>query len=514
MLTRKLLFLLGFLFAYTISFSQDGTRSIGYSTRALGRGGTEIGFFDSPALMLTNPGGLSFIKSSMLAVNGIFMLPAPKFANYKNVNGVTNTTLLNDNVNGENNLYVLPSLVYIHKFDKSKFTLGIGAITSGGMGADFMLNHELFKNSTGGYVQQKYHSKFAIIENGLSVSYLFTPDFSVGISGEFVYSQLEFITPYSLSPSLLKGQATPTMTFGQMFAAPRNVGGLDYKEVTSAADMNGLKSYSFSGKIGLAYKFNDAFSMGASYSAPIPLNFKNGKAQLDMTYQFNDASGRAVQNIMGRYPGITQQAALDTVMHQFLLMGINPANGFVSTYDIENKFEVPQSFGFGLMYSPAPRLKFGFDFEWINWTKSFDKMVMTLKNGTNANINKMLAAGGTGQTDLIIDFLLNWKDAVILKFGGEYEFSDKFIARLGYAYGTNPIPTSTIIPIIPAVLEHHIMGGFSYNFSKKFVTNFALEYGLNSKVTNISPNLIAAEYNNSTTSLKNFIGHISFAYMF
>jgi len=100
-------------------------------------------------------------------------------------------------------------------------------------------------------------------------------------------------------------------------------------------------------------------------------------------------------------------------------------------------------------------------------------MSLTLKNGTNSNINRMLAAGGTGQPDLNVDFLLNWKDAVILKFGGEYDFSDKFTARLGYAYGTKPYSGSTIIPIIPAILEHHLMGGFSYNFTKKFTLDIA-----------------------------------------
>jgi long-subunit fatty acid transport protein len=513
MTTKSILFLFVFLFVYSVSNSQDGTRSIGYSTRAIGRGGTEIGFFDSPSLMLTNPGGLSFITSSMLAANGIFMIPPPKFKNYKNVNGVTNTTILND-AEGEKNLYVLPSLSYIHKLNKSKFTLGAGAITSGGMGADFMLNHELFKDASGNYVQQKYHSRFAIIESGISIAYLITPEFSAGISGEFVYSQLEFTNPFSLSPTVMKGQATPTMTFGQMFAAPRSYGGLNYKEVTSSAEMKGLKSYTFSGKAGIAYKFNDGFSIGASYSAAIPLRFKNGTSTLDMTAQFTDASGRAVQNVMARYPEITVQAAKDSVTRSFLQMGIDATKGFVSAYDIENSFEAPQSFGIGLMYSPIPKLKFGLDFEWINWSKSFDKMTLTLRNGTNANINKMLAAGGTGQADLIIDFLLNWKDAVILKFGGEYEFSDKFTVRLGYAYGSNPIPTTTIIPIIPAILEHHFMGGFSYYITKNFVTNVAFEYGLNHTLTASNPSLIAAEYNNSQASLKNLLGHISFAYIF
>lgn len=510
---KSLLFLFLFLSIYSVSNSQDGTRSIDYSTRSFGRGGTGIGFFDNTSLILTNPGGLTFLKSSELTANAIFMFPSPAFKNYENVNGVTNTTVLNDK-NGDNNIFVLPSLSYVHKFKESKFTVGAGIFTTGGMGADFTLNHILFKNTDGSYAPQSYSSRFAIIESGLSAAYKITPDFSVGITGEFVYSTLKLTSPFTLSPSILKGQATPTMTFGQMFAAPRSVGGLGYTEVTSSAKMQDLSSYTFGGKIGIAYKFNDVFSMGANYSLPVDLKYKNGTADLDMTAQFTDASGRAVQNVMARYPGISVGAATDTVLHSFLAMGINPANGFVSTYDIENSFEIPQSFGVGFMYSPIPKLKFGLDFEWLNWSKSFDKMTITLRNGTNANINTMIGAGGTGQSDLVIDFLLKWKDAVILKFGGEYEFDDKITARLGYAYGTNPITGATIMPIIPAVLEHHFTAGMSYNFTKKFTGNIAFEYGLNNKVTGYNPSLIAAEYNNSETSLKNLLGHLSFSYNF
>ena len=513
MITKSILFLFLFLFVYSISNSQYGTRSIDYSTRSFGRGGTEIGFFDNTSLILTNPGGITFLKSSVLTANSIFMLPSMTFKNYRNVNGVTNSTLLN-NATGDKTLFVLPSISYVHKFKDSKFALGAGVFTTGGMGADYALNHELFKDASGNYIPQTYSSRFGIIESGLSLAYQFTRDFSVGVTGEFIYSTLKFTNPFSLSPAILKGQATPTMTFAQLFSYPRVVGGLGYNEVTSSANMNGLNSYSFGGKIGIAYKFNDAFSMGASYSMPVPLNFKNGKSDLDMTAQFTDASGRAIQNVMGRYPGITLQAAKDSVLHQFLAMGVNPANGFAGSYDLENSFKIPQSFGIGMMYAPYPKLRFALDFEWLNWSKAFDKMALVLRNGTNTNINRMLAAGGPGQPDLLVDFLLDWKDAVILKVGTEYDFSDKFTARIGYAYGSNPVPNTTGIPIIPAILEHHFTGGVSYNFSKSFTCNLAIEYGLKNKQTAANPSLIAAEYNLSESSLQNLLGHISFSYQF
>lgn len=514
MRNRLLLSILIILVCFTTVYSQNGTRSVDYSTRSFGRGGTSIGLWDSPSLLLSNPGGLSYMKNSELTANGIFMIPGYTFINYKkDASGNTTATELN-NSDGEKNLYVLPSISYIHKFKDSKFTLGVGFFTTGGMGAEYNLNHELFKDASGNYVQKLYKSNFAVMEAPLTVSYKIIPELSIGLTAELVYSQLEFINPFSLPPDILKGTAMPGMTFGQLFSMPRTMGGLGYSELTSYAEMNELNTFSYGGKIGVAYKVNDKFSLGASYSLPIPLKFTDGKAKLDMTDQFNDASFRAVQNVMARYPGITIQQARDSVLHQFIAMGINPANGFEAEYSIDNEFEMPQSFGFGIGYAPMSTLRFGFDFEWINWSKALDQMDLTLRNGTNSNINKMLSKGGTGQEELKVPFLLKWKDAVLLKFGGEYDFSKKFTLRLGYSYGTNPIPPETIIPVIPTVIEHHIMGGFTFNIIDKFAMNMALEWAVKNDVTGTNPHLIASEYINSKTGLENFVGHLSFTYGF
>ena len=233
-----------------------------------------------------------------------------------------------------------------------------------------------------------------------------------------------------------------------------------------------------------------------------------------MSAQFNDAFGRDVVNVMNKYHISDPAVARTIVMNNFSALGIDITKGFTGQYDISDEFEIPQSVGFGINYNPSPCLRLGFDFEWINWKKSFDKMKLTLTNGTNSNINILLGQGGVGQPDFNVDFLMNWKDAVILKFGGEYDLSKKSTIRLGYAYGTNPVPEEAAIPIIPAVLVHHIMAGFSYALTERLNTNVAIEYGLNNKVTNSGTSIVASEYNYSTVELKNMLGHLSLTYNF
>lgn len=512
-------FLLFFVLVLYSSFiySQDGTRAIDYNTRSTGRGGVSIGFFDNPSVMLTNPAGMSFLKNDMLDANAIFMVPPPKFTNYKkDASGNTTNELLNNAVDGGKTLYILPSLAYVRKIS-NKLTLGAGVFTTGGMGSDLTLNHELYKDASGNYIPQTYHSRFSTVQGGISGAYKITDKFSVGVTAQLLWASLEFKNPFSMSPYLMVGvmSSATGMTYGQHFAGSRDTStmGLGYSEVTSSADMKELNAYSFAGKVGLAYKFSDKFSVGVSYSAPVPLKFKNGISNLDMSAQFNDAFKREVVNVVNKYH-VSSETAKTMVLAQFTSLGIDITKGFTAQYDIDNKFEIPQSVGFGLNYNPSERLRLGFDFEWINWKKSFDKMTLTLRNGTNSNVNILLGQGGVGQRDFVVDFIMNWKDAIILKFGGEYDLSKKTTVRLGYAYGTNPVPDEAAVPIIPAVLIHHITAGFSYTLTERLTTNVAVEYGLNNKVTNGGTSIVASEYNKSTVELRNLLGHLSLTYNF
>jgi long-chain fatty acid transport protein len=518
MIRKSLLLLPLFLFCYSLAISQDGTRAIDYNTRSTGRGGVSIGFFDNPSTMLTNPAGMSFIRKPVLNANAIFMVPPTHFKNYvKDANGNTTSTILND-ADGEKMLYVMPSLSYVHNFKNSKFTLGAGVFTTGGMGTEGKYNHQLFASPSfsTNYQQQIYRSRFAVVESAISGSYMITPQFSVGITGEFVYSTLELAQPFSLPPSFLKGAfvsaLTGPTTYGAYFSGNKPLG-LGYKELTASAEMTNLKSYTFGGKIGFAYKLNEKFSAGASYTMSVPLNYKNGSATMDMSAQFNEASVISTMNVMGILH-ISADSAAKIVAATFAANGVNPYAGFVANYDVNNEFKTPQSFGAGFMYSPSPKIRLGFDFEWLNWSKAFEKMTLTLTNGSNSNINKMLVNGAPGSDALVVEFPMKWKDAIILKFGGEFDASKVLTLRAGYSYSQNPIPSETIIPIMPAILVHHIMAGCSIDLIKQLTLNLALEYGLNNSVTGSNPHQVATEYNNSESSLKNLLGHISFTYNF
>ncbi len=484
------------LVVYSGVYSQSGTKMLGVNAKSIGRAGTILGTFDSPDLMMSNPAGISFMENSVVDFNLSLMFPSTHFKNS-----------LND-VDGDKNTFVMPDLAYVNKYKDSKFTWGAGLFTAGGMGADFSLKHELFRNQNGEYELQKYHSMLAVMQGGLSAAYKLTENFSIGLSAHAVFSMLEFSMPYSLNPSIMQGVAMPGMTFGQMFAAPPSMGGFGYTEVTAKAEMTELSGYGFNGKIGLAYVVNENLSFGVSYTLPTTINYKNGKANMDMTAQLNDAFGKAVQGYMMQNPSATMLEAQGEVMNQFAGMGIDFSKGVVADYDLEVELSFPQIIGFGFAYSPTDDLSISCDFEWQNWKSAFDKMTINLSNGTNANINKMLGNSGAFQ----MEFPMNWKDVIAVKLGGEYDVNKELTLRLGYSYNQNPVPETTVFPVFPAIVQHHLTIGGSYKLTNLLTVHAAFETALNNSMDASNDNIIANEYKNSTSELSTIITHVALSY--
>lgn len=305
------------LFAASTAFATHGTRMVGYNAQSVGRGGTGIGIFDSPSLMMSNPAGIAFLNSPTIDGSFSLMIPGMHFINAHNKQA------------GETNYFPIMGLGYVNPQKEADWSWGIGAFTQGGMGADFTLNHDLFRNQNGAFIPQEYHSKLAVMQGGPTVAYRLTQDFAIGLSAHLKYSMLEFKMPYSLSPSIMKGVINPAtgMTFGDLFAAPPAQGGFGYSEVTAAAAMDNLSAFGFGAKIGFAYRLNDRISLGLNYTSPTTMKYKKGAASMDMTAQMNDAFGKAVQGYMMQNPEATPQQAQAAVMQQFGQMGIDLTKG-------------------------------------------------------------------------------------------------------------------------------------------------------------------------------------------
>lgn len=482
----------------TVTRSQNGTRLIGFDAVTSGRGGTVTGFFDNPSLIMNNPAGLSFLKSSQADLSISLMAPRVHFQNDLN------------NTYGKNNIFPLGCISYAHK-GKNKLSYGFGVFTQGGMGADFNLNHSLYKDQNNNYVPQPYHSKFAVMQAGGSLAYQLNKQLSVGVTADLVYGQVEFQMPMAMPASMLKGVIDPQtgMTFGDLFAGGYEIGGLGYSELVASANMKSLTAFGFNGKIGLAYKPNNKFSLGINYSLPVNLTYRDGKTDMDMSYQMNDAFGKVVNMILQQYPGTTPEQAQQAAMGMFGQMGIDLSKGAKDTYNAKAKFGLPQSVAVGIAYSASKKLRLALDAEWINWEKAFDQMDITLTGGTNPNINTMMGTPGT----IAMAFPMYWKNTIVIRSGAEYDLNRQLTLRAGYVYGSNPVPSTTIFPVFPAIVQHHVTAGASVRLSKAWVLNGAYEYAFRNNQKSVADSYVANEYNNSVSGLENHIFHVSVSWL-
>jgi long-chain fatty acid transport protein len=480
------------------SFSQNGTKLIGYDAVTSGRGGSATGTFDNPSLIVNNPAGISFLKSTELDVSFSLMTPSVYFKN-----------TLND-TKGKNNLFPLGCISYVKPGHK-KIAYGFGIFTQGGMGADFTMNHYLFTDQSGNTIPQTYHSNFAVMQGMGNIAYKISKSLSIGVTAGIVYSQMAFQMPMSMPPSMLRGVINPQsgFTFGDMFSAPPQSGGLGYTELVAAANLKDLSAYEFNGKIGLAYQPSKNFSFGISYTLPVNLNYKKGNAQMDMTAQMNNAFAKVMAGIMQQNPSYTQQQAQQAAMTQFSQLGIDLTKGAIDNYSASATLGLPQSLAAGVSFAATNNLRLSLDAEWVNWANAFDVMNISLSGGTNTNINKMLGTSGTIQ----MPFPLNWKNSVIIRTGAELAASKKLTLRCGYAYGSNPVQEATVFPVFPAVVIHHVSLGGSLKLANKTFLNAAYEHAFRNDETASQNSMVGIQFNNSKSGLSNNIYHISLSFL-
>lgn len=480
--------------------AQNGTRLLGLDAATIGRGGTVTGNFDNPSLIQNNPAGLAFLESPQLDVS--FSLMTPKLTFQNSVNDAS----------GKNKIFPVGSIGYAGKAKNEKIAYGIGVYTQGGLGSEYSLNHTLFRDPSGNFIPQKYHSQFAVIQGGGSFAYKIIDQLSIGVTANVVYSQFSFGQPFSISPGFLQGVIDPStgFTFGQLFSGSPQQGGLGYDELVAGADISGLNAFQFNGKIGLAYKPNDKLSVGLNYTLPTKLNYKGGKASLDMNTQFNDAFGRVVQGILTQDPSLTPEQAQQAAATQFGQLGIDLSQGAADEYEAKATLSLPQSLAVGVAYAFNPKLRISTDLEWINWSNAFKTLDIQLAEGKNPNVNKLIGTNGS----LDIPFPLQWKDSWVVRVGVEYDPIDLLTLRAGYIYGNNPVAPNTLFPVFPAIVKHHLTLGTAVNVSESIAINLAYEHAFKNTEKADAISLVGSQYNNSVSSLQNHLFHASLSWKF
>jgi long-chain fatty acid transport protein len=134
--------------------------------------------------------------------------------------------------------------------------------------------------------------------------------------------------------------------------------------------------------------------------------------------------------------------------------------------------------------------------DWINWSDAFDDLPITLRNGSNADLN-----GFAGSSTLQDTPPLDWRDRFVYRVGVEYAVTPQVTVRGGYAYGKSPVPDATLTPLTAAIMEHSLGVGVGYRH-RRFLVDFAYQYSLPAAQRVGQSALLSGEYSNSRVEVE------------
>lgn len=133
-------------------------------------------------------------------------------------------------------------------------------------------------------------------------------------------------------------------------------------------------------------------------------------------------------------------------------------------------FDIPANLQAGIAVDVNPALTLMFDYRHI-----FYGSVDSIANPSN-NPFPFGTANGPG---------FGWGDVDVFKFGVEYKMNPALTLRAGYAYNTGAIKSRDVFfnTIAPAVVQHHITGGFEYKYNSNLSFEMAGAYVPRGSVT-------------------------------
>lgn len=259
----------------------------------------------------------------------------------------------------------------------------------------------------------------------------------------------------------------------------------------------------------IAYRLNPKLSLGAGlnvgfqeFDLKLPYVIQTGALAPTTALVDIKTSGQGYGGIFGLLYEINDKTTVGltyTTKMDVDLQGTTPliASTLLTThYDVNIDYHWPQTLAIGLAHKPSSKLLLASDVVWVDWSRGNEELVLKLSEGTNALVNAL--AGSASITDVLP---LNWKDRFVFHFGAEYYLNPKITLRGGYIYGKSPIPDSTAVPVLAAILEHTITLGAGYKPQKSWEYNAAYQYSFKHRQTTGQSDLIGGDFNNSKNSI-------------
>jgi long-chain fatty acid transport protein len=71
---------------------------------------------------------------------------------------------------------------------------------------------------------------------------------------------------------------------------------------------------------------------------------------------------------------------------------------------------------------------------------------------------------------------IDWRDQVVVALGLAHSISDGLTAYAGFNHARNPVRRETLTPLLAAIADNHVTGGFAWRFTAGWAASGAFEY--------------------------------------
>lgn len=130
---------------------------------------------------------------------------------------------------------------------------------------------------------------------------------------------------------------------------------------------------------------------------------------------------------------------------------------------------MPSNLQAGLAYNVSNDLTLALDFQYVLWS-AYDKLMIVVPDGPAAP-----AALGGQPLQTTSTLVEDWKDAFLLRFGGEYRM-DKLSLRAGVLYDATPQPDKSVEPMLPDANRIEVTVGAGYMISDMLSIDVAYQF--------------------------------------
>jgi long-chain fatty acid transport protein len=236
-----------------------------------------------------------------------------------------------------------------------------------------------------------------------------------------------------------------------------------------------LHSYNLNPTI--AYKVSDMLMVGAGFSymwSNVKISYfvsplvPTGEATLDAKGNAWSANAGAIfkptpdLSIGASYRHSTKTDLKGTAV----FMNMGPLTSFFPGGDGSTTIDFPNQIFAGVSYKLTQNLTLEFDYQWIGWS-SYDTLVIQLPNGPAYPLTQQPLQTTTKAAK-------NWKDASMLRLGGEYRYNE-WAFRLGVLTDFTPQPARYVEPLLPDADRVEVTGGIGYEFMDHFTVDVAYQ---------------------------------------